>query len=57
MLFIILTVVAIVAGFVLWELIDEIYLPICLFLGVFIFILGPNVSMHPCFYEDRKSVV
>lgn len=40
MLFIILTVVAIVAGFVLWELIDEIYLPICLFLGIFILILG-----------------
>lgn len=51
MLFIILTVVAIVAGFVLCELIDEIYLPICLFLGVFIFTLGPNVSMHPCFYD------
>ena len=51
MLFIILTVVAIVAGFVLWELIDEIYLPICLFLGIFIFILGPTVSMHHCFYD------
>lgn len=31
MLFFILTVVAIAAGFVLWELIDEIYLPICFF--------------------------
>ena len=51
MLFIILTVVAIVAGFVLWELIDEMYLPICLFLGIFIFILGPKVSMHHCFYD------
>ena len=35
MLFIILTVVAFVDGFVFWELIDEIYLPICLFLGIF----------------------
>lgn len=31
MLFIILTVVAIAAGFVLQELIDNIYLPICLY--------------------------
>lgn len=51
MLFIILTVVAIVAGFVLWELIDEIYLPICLFLGIFILILGPKVSMRHYFYD------
>lgn len=51
MLFIILTVVAIAAGFVLQELIDNIYLPICLFLGVFIFIIGPTVSMRPCFYD------
>ena len=51
MLFIILTVVAIAAGFVLCELIDEIYLPICLFLGVFLFIIGPTVSMRPCFYD------
>lgn len=51
MLFIILTVVAIAAGFVLQELIDNIYLPICLFLGIFIFILGPKVSMHHCFYD------
>lgn len=51
MLFIILTVVAIAAGFVLQELIDNIYLPICLFLGIFIFIIGPTVSMRPCFYD------
>lgn len=54
MLFIILTVVvvAVAVGFVFFDLMDEIYLPICLFLGVFIFIiLGPMVSVHPCFYD------
>ena len=51
MLFIILTAVAIAAGFVLQELIDNIYLPICLFVGIFLFIIGPTVSMHPCFYD------
>lgn len=51
MLFIILTVVAIAADFVLQELIDYIYIPICMSLGLFILIISPMVSMCPCFYD------
>lgn len=55
MLFIILPLIFIFAGWLLYEFIDEFCLPASFCLAVFVFFIGPMISEFPCFYDTVEN--
>ena len=56
MLFIILPLIFIFAGWLLYEFIDEFCLPASFCLAVFVFFIGPLISAFPCLFIIKMKM-